>query len=127
MPHFLSRKLARRLHDGGWTPEKLNPRVTSLAAGAITATSVKGAALVVMGRPTVPLTAAEIAVLHAFVAEVHPGCTPADSAELGGACLLESSNCSGTARSPGAAADQHRPAAWQCKYTSSGGGQCGRR
>ena len=71
---LLHRKLARRLHDGGWTPEKLNPRVTSLAAGAITAASVKGAALVVMGRPTVPLTAAEIAVLHAFVAEVHPSC-----------------------------------------------------
>lgn len=64
------RKLARRLHDSGWAPEKLNPRVTSLAFGAITAAALHGASLVVLGGPTLPFTADEMAVLRAFVAEV---------------------------------------------------------
>lgn len=67
---MMCRKLARRLYDSGWAPEKLNPRVTSLASGAITAAALRGSSLVVMGHPTLPLTADEIAGLHAFVAEV---------------------------------------------------------
>lgn len=63
------RHLARRLHAGGWAPEKLNPRMQSLTAGPISAAALAGAALVVFGVPTITFTHAELEVLHNFVAK----------------------------------------------------------
>lgn len=61
------RHLARRLHAGGWAPEKFNPKLQSVTAGPISSSSLAGADLVIFGSPTIEFTRYEMTALHDFV------------------------------------------------------------